>query len=253
MARFVRLVSILALAAACGKDSSSPTPPPPPPPPPPPASFTCLGGSLPTTATDPVVVSGVVQGNVTAPAPVSGATLDAFRTGNVTALATTTSAANGNYALSIATGGTPVDGYVRVTKTGYLDLYVYPPVPLVANSTQSLLLLTTSEFGFLGTLAGVTQTAGNGFVAVIVTGCNGTSFAGATVASNPAATVRYNGTNGLPSSTATSTRPDGVAYIFNLTAGDVIVSADSGSKTLRQHTVNARADVFTLTRVRPGP
>jgi hypothetical protein len=44
-----------------------------------------------------------------------------------------------------------------------------------------------------------------------------------------------------------------VAYVFNVTAGDVVVNADSGSKTLRAHTVNARADVVTLTAVRPGP
>mgnify|MGYP000721106327 CR=1 FL=1 len=40
---------------------------------------------------------------------------------------------------------------------------------------------------------------------------------------------------------------DGVAYVLNVTAGDVVVMASAGGHALRQHTVNARADVVTLT------
>lgn len=252
MLRTTRLVSMLVLAlvvAGCGKDGSSPNPPPPPPP----GAYTCLGQPLPTSAADPVVVSGVIQGNVLSPSPLAGATLDAFRTGNPTSLATTISAANGSYTLMIATGGMPLDGYVRVTRTSYIDTYAYPPAPVAANSTQSLYLITSSEFTLLSIAALVTQASGNGFVAVAVTDCNGTAVAGATVSTTPGGTVRYSSSGGVPSASATATSADGVAYVFNVAAGDVVVRANSGSMTLRQHTVNARANAVTITVVAPGP
>jgi hypothetical protein len=193
-----------------------------------------------------------VRGNVLTPAPLAGVQLDAFRTGNATSLATATSATDGTYSLTVATGGMPVDGYLRATKATYLDEYAYPPAPLVANSTQSLLLLTSSEFALVGNAAGVMPASGNGFILVAVSDCNGTAVAGATVSTTPAGTVRY-ASGGVPSSSATATSTDGLAFVFNVAAGDVIVRADSGSKTLRAHTVNARADAITITAIAPGP
>ena len=256
MARFTRPLPTLVLAlviTACSKNSYSPNPPPPaPPPPPPPPSFSCLGQPLPTTAANSVVVSGVVQSNLANLTALAGAQVDAYRTGNATALGTTTSAANGSYTLTLATGGAPLDGYVRVTKATYRDTYAYPPAPLVVNATQSLYLLTTAEFNLLASVAGITPVAGSGAIAVVVSDCNGTAVAGATVSTTPSSTVRY-ASGGVPSTTATATAADGVAYVFNVAAGDVVVRADSGTKTLRAHTVNARADAVTITVVAPGP
>jgi len=70
------------------------------------------------------------------------------------------------------------------------------------------------------------------------------------VSSTPAGTVRYNAGGG-PSSSATSTASDGIAYIANVTAGNVTVQANASGHTLRQHVVNARADVITLTEIQP--
>jgi hypothetical protein len=239
------LVIPLLVLAACGGDggggpSSNPGP------------FDCLGEPLPTTAGDPLVVTGIVRSNPITPAALAGAQVIGYRTGNATRLDSTASDANGNYTLTLATGGQPLDGYVRVFKSGYIDTYGYPPAPLVASATQSALLITTSDLAALGMLAGVTQSAGKGLIALVVSDCNGTPLAGATVSSNPAGTLRYN-SGGFPSSSATATSADGVAYILNVTAGDVVVSASATSHVLRSHTVNARADVVTLTGVTPGP
>jgi hypothetical protein len=244
MVRCVRLVSILALAAACGKDSpSNPNT----------GAYACLGQALPTTAPSSITVNGTVTQGVITPAPSSGATVTAYRTGNASPLATTTTAANGTYTLSISTGGTPVDGYLQISNTGYITTYAYPPAPLAANATESGILVTTSEFANLSTVANVTQDPSKGFIAVVVEDCAGAPIAGATISTNPAAgTIRYN-SGGFPSSSATSTAADGIAYAFNVTAGDVIVSATGGGHTLRAHTVAARTDGIILTAVTPGP
>jgi hypothetical protein len=69
------------------------------------------------------------------------------------------------------------------------------------------------------------------------------------IASTPAApTYCYNGTNGLPSSTATETQPDGVGYMFNVT-GQVSVTATKSGSTFKSHTVNARAGALTTTLI----
>jgi hypothetical protein len=109
---------------------------------------------------------------------------------------------------------------------------------------------TSNELAFLGVAVGVTQATGNGFIGVVVKNCDGTALAGATVSTNPPGTVKYN-SGSTPSSTATSTSSDGVAYVFNVTAGNVTVMANASGNVLRQHVVNARANVVTLTEIQP--
>jgi hypothetical protein len=238
-------LSALLVFAACGKDSTGSnggnTGP-----------YRCLGQPLPTTAAATITVSGTITHSVLTPAPDSGSKIRAFKTGTATALDSTTTPANGAYTITLTTGGIPLDGYIQVTQSGYLDTYGYPPAPLATSAQQSVLLLTSSEFNTLSGLAGATHTAGKSSIAVIVQNCDGTPVAGATVSSTPGGTVRYN-SGGGPSSSATSTAGDGIAYILNVTAGDVQVSASAAGNTLRAHTVNARADALIITAVTPGP
>ena len=55
-------------------------------------------------------------------------------------------------------------------------------------------------------------------------------------------------TGGLGSSSATLV---GALLVANVAAGNVTVQATAGGHTLRQHVVNARADVITVTEIRP--
>jgi hypothetical protein len=225
--------------AACGGDSSGPGP-----------GYGCIGLPLPTTAPALVNVSGQVRANALNPNVLAGAEVFAFRTGDTTTLAADTSNTPGNYSLGITTGGTPVDGYLRLTHSGQITTYAYPSRPLAADLVTNVLMITSSEFGFLGSAVAVTPEAGKGFIGVIVKDCDGTPIASATVTTTPAGTVRYNAGSG-PSASATSTSSDGVAYVFNVTAGDVTVRANGGGHTLLQHIVNARADAVTLTEIQP--
>ncbi len=109
-------VVLVALAlAACGNSSTGPG-----------AGFECLGKPLPTTAPASLTVSGQLKANALSPMALPSAAVAAFKTGVTTALDTTSSDGGGFYTLTIASGGTPVDGYVRVSKSGYLTTYGYP-------------------------------------------------------------------------------------------------------------------------------
>jgi hypothetical protein len=131
-----------------------------------------------------------------------------------------------------------------------MDTYAYPARPLAANDTTNVLVITPNEFGLLSGAANAPHTAGDGSIAIVVRDCNGTPLAGATVASSPPGLIRYNAVGG-PSSTAMSTYTDGIAYIFNVAAGNVTIMGTASGHALRQHVVNARADVITLTEIQP--
>jgi hypothetical protein len=214
------------------------------------AGFECLGRALPTTAPTIINITGRITANVLSPTALRGANVAAFRTGDTTTLASATSDTPGNYSLAITSGGTPVNGYLRVTENAHIPTYAYPAVPLATDAIENVLMVTNSEFSLLASSAGVTPVAGDGFIGVVVKNCAGTPIAGATVTSSPAGTVRYNA-GGAPSSSATSTAADGVAYIANVAAGNVTMQATASGHTLRQHVVNARADVITLTEIQP--
>jgi len=233
------LLGIAALIAACGGDSGGPA-----------AGFECVNDALPTTAPAVVQVDGQILGNALSPGPISGAIVTAFKTGVAESLAVDTSNTPGFYAVSIATGGTPVNGYLRATHSGQVDTYAYPARPLAANLTTNVLMPTQSELDFLAVAVSVTQSASNGFIGVVVKDCSGNPVAGASVSTNPGGTVKYN-SGGAPSGTATSTSDDGVAYVFNVPAGNVTVRANGGGETLREHAVNARAGKVTLTEIQP--
>jgi hypothetical protein len=225
--------------AACGGDSQGPD-----------ARYACLGQALPTTAPPLITITGQVT-DIVSHGPVSSAPISAFRTvDTTTTLAADTTNTPGFFILSITTGGAPVDGYLRVTDSSYLSTYAYPAQPLRADTVNNISMVTPTEFSLLAAAAGIMPQAGDGFIGIVVKDCTGAAVAGATVSTTPAGTVLYNAA-GVPSSTASSTAADGIAYIANVTAGDVTVQANAGGHTLRQHVVNARADAITLTEIRP--
>ena len=244
MARTLLSLAYLGVAAglaSCGGNDSTGVP----------AGFECLGQALPTTAPASINVAGRITANLSSPGPVPHAYVYAFRSGDSTHLAGDTTDTPGNYSLTIATGGTPVNGYMTVSDSNHhLDTFVYPAVPLAGDLTQNVLMVSGNEFTVLAAAAGITPVSGDGFIAIVVRNCQGTPVAGAMVSSNPAGEVRYNA-GGLPSSTATSTSTDGVAYIANVAPGNVTVQATASGHNLRQHVVTTHANALTLTEIQP--
>jgi len=218
------------------------------------AALGCLGAQLPHTAPQTINVGGVVDGyNGATMEIVGGASVQIFK--GMTSAGMTTSAADGKYSfIGLMTGGTPVDGFIHATATNYIDTYVYPPYPIAMDTNNATVLMlspgTMSLLAMFSLPMGDSQMAGNAFIGAIVLDCNNEPIVGATVTTNPPGEVHYN-LGGFPSKTATSTGDDGLAYIFNVPPGSVVVDADIGGQSLREHSIDARKDVVTTTIVAP--
>jgi hypothetical protein len=215
-------------------------------------NFDCLGDPLPDTAPDTVLLSGqAFTVSLDGQEPVAGANVEAFTAADVS-LGTDTSDGTGAFSISVATGGDPVDGYLLATANTYIDTYLYPPYPIAADVDNASALLVSSEnFALLPILAGTQQPDGQGFVGVVVVDCNNEPVMGAVVTTIPEGVVRYTGESGVPVAGPTSTNADGLAVVFDVDPGNVIVDATVQGMSLREHTVEVRADVVTTTIVAP--
>jgi hypothetical protein len=179
-------------------------------------------------------------------------TIEAFLASDeTTPIATTTTNANGDYALDLPTHGGAVDGFLKATKSAYKTTYLYPPYALTSNfSLASVIMVTPSTYDLLSAVAQGNQQPGKALVALIVTD-GATPIAGATVTSSPEpSVVRYNASD-FPSSTATQTADDGIAYLFNVPVGAITVSGDKPGLALKTHGLKAWPDQLTTTLVVP--
>ena len=177
--------------------------------------------------------------------PVSGATVTAYRNSDNTQVAMTTSDAMGKYSLAI--DATPLDGYLKVTKSGYADTYVYPASPWIQDTTVESDILSTTTFGLLVTFAG--GDSSKGVIIAIIVDANGTPVSGAKIASTPASGVyKYSDGTGTPSGTS-STPADGTAFFLSVPVGSVMVSATKSGATFHQHPVGAHNGALVTTLI----
>ena len=157
----------------------------------------------------------------------------------------------GEFSMTIMHTG-PLDGYMTATKMGYVDIHMWPEKPFEENDTDANInMITPSNRDFLSSLSGGNQMAGMGLIGLAIIDNAGNTVGGAMVSSTPAAgAYKYTGSNGLPSSTATSTSMDGVAFMFNVPpSGAITVTATKASMTFKSHPVKAPADKMVLTVV----
>jgi hypothetical protein len=204
-----------------------------------------------------ITISGVAsQRDLSGTTPLSGVLVAAFKNSDeANAITSITTGADGKYSLVITTGGQPLDGFVKATISMYMDTYLYPPAPVSADfSGASINLLKPATFSLLSdTLCRATQDSSMGAIALEVLDGATTAampIAGATVSSSPAAAKECYDASGAPSSTATMTDTDGVAYMFNIT-GQATLSASKSGTTFKSHPVNAHAGALTTTLITP--
>jgi len=177
----------------------------------------------------------------------SGVVIAAYKNSDEnTVVAMTTTDASGNYSLTVPTDGVALDGYLKATKSGFIETYLYPPAPLTADfGSASINMITSGNRDLAYNITGVSQGMDVAFIALIVSdGTNG--IAGATITTDPATTYRYNGTNGLPApisgnNASTSTQADGIAYALNVPPGEITLNATKSGLTFKSHAVKARA------------
>lgn len=231
-----RSCALLVVLAACGGDDSS-------------ATVDALPSAPPMITVSGTATSRGLAGS----SPEAGVLVAAYNNSDENMpVAMATSDASGNYSLTITTGGISLDGYLKATKSGFLETYLYPPAPLSADyATASINMINPGSYGALFSLTQVQEQSGTAVIAMIVN--DGTNpVAGATVTSSPAGTYRYNGSNGLPANmNTTSTQADGIGYILNVPAGAVTVNGMKTGMTFKSHPVKARAGQLTTTLVVP--
>jgi len=169
-----------------------------------------------------------------------------------------TTDANGAFSITVPTNGAPVDGYLKASKSGLKDTFLYPPFPLSSDfSGVTTLMLTPGTQGLANMVGGAAQPdPTKGWIGLLVLdgpSTSATPVMGATISANPTGEIRYNGSAGIPQSAAQamSTAADGIAYVMNVPAGMVTIGASKSGLNLKSHAVNARADKITLTLITP--
>lgn len=226
----------------------------------------CGGGgsdsdsTMPDTAIAPmtVTISGTASSRSSnGTAPEAGVTIAAYaNTDENTPLAMAMTDASGNFTLTITTTGTAINGHLKATKSGFTTSYLYPPTAISGDLMMvPMNMLTTQNYMFLHTIAQVSKTPGTGVIGMLVVSgpeVTSTPVAGATISSSPASMpYRYNGTNGLPSSSATATQADGLAYAFNAPAGAITVNASKSGSTFKPTMLKVHADALIQTIITP--
>ncbi len=229
-----------------------------------PPDLSCVGNPLPTTAPDPIVVSGTTVDPLDSTGPnfIASVLVEAVaRSGGAVADFMTSNALDGTFSLTIPTGGVPWDGFLRASEAAHLTTYVYPPDPLamdmagvdlpLINSTQRTLV-----YAFAGSNpAPVAADPAASTVIVSVTDCADSAVAAAVVFFSPAAARVLYFAAGSPSATATSTDATGVGIGLNVPADplglDVTAGADWYGTALATTVFGSWSNALVVTFVRP--
>ena len=205
-----------------------------------------------------ITISGVTSEiTATGRMPRAGVVVTVYKVSDDSVLGMTTSAADGTYSITAPSNGTAIDGYLKATKAGLKDTYLYPPGPLSMDFSGATTLMLTQQTENLATqIGGGTSPvpATNGWVGVLVLdgpAAGAMPVMGATITATPNGEIHYNSSAGVPQGQATSTAVDGIGYAFNVPAGQVTIGAAKTGLTFKAHAINARADKITLTLVTP--
>lgn len=238
--------------------------------PPPMYDTSCASNPAPTTATNNITIGGTVQRaalNGTTPQIVAldGAALEACdgtaaNCAGQDSLGTDTSANGGSWSIGpIATGGTPLDAYVRMTATNSRPTLVYPASPFTADQPNVPVLTFDPALIDLLSFAGCDQDdQANGIIGVVVTDCADAPF---TDSENVTITVTSGGTPVAGTSvvdvgSVAGAQAAGSFLVCNVpAAAAVTVGATymgASTITMRAHDVRVIAGTTTTTLLRPG-
>jgi len=202
-------------------------------------------------------ISGIAtqQAAVGAGQPAAGVLVGAYATADEnTAVATATTDMQGNYMLTVNSPTMTLDGFLKATKTGNVDTYLFPPAPLTMDFMNAAVNeLDTNLFDFLNNPGNnqCNNPAGTTLIVLEVFDAAMMPVAGVSVTSTPAAPrTGYTGTSGpLPDFTATATQADGRAFLCQLPAGTVTITGTKSGATFKTTTVKTHAGAFTTTLV----
>jgi hypothetical protein len=221
--------------------------------------FTCFGQQNPTTAANPISAAGTTEtlNSQFQQTPVGGVTVEACPASSFTCpasgtgarLATTTSdATQGTFTLStVATGGTPLDAYIKAAKTGERTSYVYPPNAITADIAMiPVLMLSNAQLATLGLVLGASPNAADAIVVIVPVDCQNNPVMGATVSVKQGSTEVGTQYSLMGATIVTDVPPDSAA-------NGTTITVTYGSMTFPVRTVTAFGASDISTTVRPGP
>lgn len=203
--------------------------------------FSCAGNSS-TTAVDPLVISGTVQSYVgSAVGPTSGVLVQAYRADN-SLVTTSTTDASGNFSLSIPTGGVPFNGYLFMSKSGFVPASAYWSKPLTQATISTPFVFSSEGLGFFYQLVGQSQSPDDGTVVFSLADCSGTPLNDGFVAGSagPRSAVSL-GLGAFPPN----------FWTFNQPAGDATVQASADGNIYPPVSFTAFAGQTTYISITP--
>ncbi len=217
------------------------------------ADLSCLGAAPAASAADPLVVGGkvfaIVHYDVSA---LAGVTVALRRTSDDGVLATSTTGDDGAFAISVASGGAAIDGYLLVDDGVHRPTYASFGAPITGAGDDALLIVADdAELGRWYADAGDTWSASKRTVVAAVTDCAHQSVAGATadVSPAPAHLVYYDATAKRwdPSLAAS-----GNGFVIATgAAASVTITAHSGASNFPAHALVGHPGAITLAVVPP--
>jgi hypothetical protein len=224
--------------------------------------FTCFGLTPPTTAADPVTIAGTTDTfSTNGPSPLGSVTVESYKVGNATALDTKVSdMTTGAFTTgNLATGGTPLDGYVKASLTAYRTTFLYPPNKVVANlAAVPVPMISDATFMQLNQLV-QQQDATNGVLLLTIADCALMPISGGTL------TVKQgNASVGTVLDVGQLTMQsalDGLYLVANVPDGDTTIGASYSTMTFPSHVVTAHKKpsdanaegTLTVSAIVPGP
>lgn len=216
-------------------------------------NFTCASENFPDTAPDSVTISG--QARTSAGMPIV-ATVEVRDVDGDALLDSMTTAADGQYTLTVATGGVPKMVYFHVVADGYVDTYRYFGYPLTGSTTSSQRVWTASEVQTYAATGGIVPTTGKGHIRINTRDCDlKLTQAGSVISTTPAAPSLVYETgpdcNALDTTLSQSTACTHVTA-YDLDPGAVTIEAVRGDTSFRSQVVKVAADGMTWVTMQPA-
>ncbi len=222
-------------------------------------NYSCLGVPIPTSADDPVNISGIIYHKglpgITEDENIAGARITGYAEGGDTS--TTRSTDDGSFTLTAATEGVPLAGYLTIDEVqDYYTTLVYSARPVSADiAGLKIPMATDADLTTLINETLVQQRDDAAIDDIEDDDCDGLPIAGAIVTLDPApGLIVYDDFYGFPDLDRAVTGPDGIAYVFNVPIGEITVAATVGTRVLRSHpiiTVALATETLVVSQISP--
>ena len=216
--------------------------------------LSCLGLPPTTTAPDPLALAGKVFAiDHYQVAPFAGATVTLHRRVDDAVLATSSpSAADGTYALSVATGGVAPDAYFTIAASGELPVRIDPGDPLTTGYYALAFVAASDEVTrwYADAGAGATYSATTSTLISVAVDCKYSALGGTTLAVAPAASVIYYDAAAMRWDPTTATSTNGFSLVPSSAASES-VTATWHSDAFPAHVAAAPAGVLSLVIATP--